>query len=1145
MKYNELIGVKEGYNDVFDMVNEQKGYWNRFVTNKQFEDNLIKIMRVFQSPVSNDHKSVWIQGTYGTGKSHSTSVIKHLLSDPMEEIDGFIKNLMSNQLRSEIYAYRRNNRVFPVVIKGNNNITEANDMNSVIQKEVKAAFKKVGIRLNVKSDFDTVLNCLKDPNFSSICDELVKKDLCDYISTKEELFQKLEEEDPGILKIIHKKFKQYNIFLATNNITNWLREVRKFIRENDIASDLVIFWDEFTSLLSISERRAIYSIVQDIAELSKGEGENGGIYIFLITHTSYETSDVVKDMGSDERQHIRDRFVFLPYQIQYDTTYTILYSALNRQKPDVLNKLVDDRIKRNLEVIDCLDSVVNDSSDPEESKHKIYGLYPFHPYTAYISTFLARIIGSSERSVFNFINDRDNGFLAFIENDIEKVKFLNIDLLWDFFLEKFKENPKYAEILDVYKKNMDSVRNKGTAHFAIFKSILLLNIMQSTAGTEEDSDERSLTSPSITNIERAFSGTYTKTFVEQCLDDLDSDGIIQKTPDNKYQFAVSSVPREKINAKLIPLREQYSSVSDILNTFPASSESIKKIIVDSTNLKRPSVVELFGANYKESSLKNQLDLTVKEYPGHVIIALFMHLGFPISETNSELTQDELRSKLIEISNSEKYRNVVFLQLNNVTFEKRRYDGFLEQLARMQIANESGSTSEGASFKQAASKWVAQFVESVCESGNVHLIFSGSINSCAYSGVPAKVTEKILPAIYKHGLDGLKRIKNTIWKIKKAPQPKTIGKMLSATKQEILSDSKMCDLLLNELGECVFDDNLDVIESFEETPVTRLCKEVKRIMNDHQNDTNMDATSYFEWMFKPPYGYIMTEASMAALGLAFRPFVNKMFVTSTSSIVDALKMVTFVSDLMDYYLRTEKDTTSLHVRFSSQEERELMNALINTFGLDKNENDGLLNIKWNLRDKFKRDNKAPLWVLKYVPKENTKLASLFDDLFEFTQKQNDEIDSKIVTSLLKEIKDKRLDIISAINDVKKEDCLKLYVSYQLRKEGQPQLDVEKCISHIKDSLSGEIIFWNERDVTNDIKRFADEEVNPVIVPIDDPSPVTPPVVSDDEIKTAKQELASKLNDPSILKSDLVKIINKFIERKPAFAKELLSLLDEEK
>ena len=46
--------------------------------------------------------------------------------------------------------------------------------------------------------------------------------------------------------------------------------------------------------------------------------------------------------------------------------------------------------------------------------------------------------------------------------------------------------------------------------------------------------------------------------------------------------------------ELIPLKEKYSSVSEILSTFPSSSEAIKKIINESNNLKRPSVVEFFG-----------------------------------------------------------------------------------------------------------------------------------------------------------------------------------------------------------------------------------------------------------------------------------------------------------------------------------------------------------------------------------------------------------------------------------------------------------------------------------------------------------------------------------------------------------------------
>ena len=435
---------------------------------------------------------------------------------------------------------------------------------------------------------------------------------------------------------------------------------------------------------------------------------------------------------------------------------------------------------------------------------------------------------------------------------------------------------------------------------------------------------------------------------------------------------------------------------------------------------------------------------------------------------------------------------------------------------------------------------------LCDNGNVHLIFSGSIISCSYQDVPAKITAKILPAIYKYGLDGLKRIKNTVWKMKKAPQPKTIQKMLSSSREEILNDSKLCDILLNDSGQCVFNENLEFISDFEETPVAKLCSEVKRIMNEHQNDTNMDVTNYFEWMFKPPYGYIMTDSSMAALGLAFRPFINKMFISSTSSIVDALRMSTFVSELMDYYLRTGKDSTSLHIRFSSQEEKDLMDVLINTFVLDKKENDGLLNIKWNLRDKFKKDNKAPLWVLKYVPKENNRLSSIFDDLFEFTQKQNDDIDSKIVKNLLKEIKDKRLEIINALSDVKKEDCLKLYINYFSKKEKYEEFDLDECIKYLKSNLSGEIIFWSERDVTDFIKRFVDNKSKPANEePENYPSKErSNPVEDKNEYDNNKKAFRDKLNSQNITKEKLINTLIKFVDKKPAFVKELMELIDKE-
>ena len=1141
MKYNELVTIKSGYNDVFNMVDEQKDYWKQFVTNKKFEDNLIKILNVFTSPVENDHKSIWVQGTYGTGKSHSTSVVKHLLSDPMNEISGFINNLMNQQLRSELIAFRNKRKIFPIVIKGNHNISDATDMSYVIQTTIKNSLKQAGYELSVKSDFETILETLKKPTYEIFVNDLIKHDLYEYVATKEELFASLENEDAGILKIITKKLKNDNLHVVTTNIVSWLKEVRDYLRKNNIANDLVIFWDEFTSLLSITERRAIYSLTQDIAEISTTH--ESGVYMFIITHILIDATEVYKDMSANEKDHIRDRFIVLPYEIQYDTTYTILYSAMERIKPDELSKLVDQRIKMNLEVGNCLDSVVANTADPNDSKNKLYGLYPFHPYTAYISTFLARIIGSSERSVFNFLNNDEFGFLAFTKNDVNDVKFLTIDMLWDFFFEKFKENIKYSEIVEIFRKHMDSIKSKGKLHYSIFKSILLLNIMKETAGTDEDSDERNLTSPSIKNIYRAFSGSYKDYEIENALSELEESGTIQKTPDNTYEFAVSSVPVEKIETKKAALTAKYISVPEILNDFSSTASQLKEEITLNVNLKRPSQVYLFGANWKEANVTNQLDMCLNGNKGIVTVALFLHLGFPISEKDAELSNDELRAKLIELSSREKYKNIVFLQIDNVMFGQARYKSFIDRYARMMIANESSSTAEAATNKSAASKWVKQYIDEVIEEGKVHLIFNGSNMDVAYEDVAQKINSQILPHVYKYGLDSLKILKNTVWKPKQKPQDKSISKMFEETREEVLKavPTNLNDLLMSSPNSYVFDSKMEIFEEAEETPVTKLCKEVRKIMDEHLNDTSFDTTQCFDWIFEPPYGYIMTDACMGAVALAFRPYIGKMFVADTGSSIDSRKMIAFVGALFDYFLK-EKSNPILTVRFSSKEERDLMETLITYFGLETKASDGLLNIKWNLRDKFKKDNKAPLWVLKYIPKENNKLKNLFDILFEFTQKQNGDIDESLVKQLLNELKDKRIEITNALSEVKKQDCMQKYIEYRLAIENHPELDVTEAQTYLeKSNLSGELVFWSEEDVNKEISNFVDSKVNPVLFGDEEEGekPVTPVTLDDSKVKKVLDKISNRRLDAT----DLENVLRKYISKRPAAASEILAIIEE--
>lgn len=93
MKYSEIIGIEPFFDSTFNMTEERENYWKQFITNEKFESNLKEIVNAFTSLTGDHHKSIWVQGTYGTGKSHSTAVIKHLLSDDLNDITDYIDKL--------------------------------------------------------------------------------------------------------------------------------------------------------------------------------------------------------------------------------------------------------------------------------------------------------------------------------------------------------------------------------------------------------------------------------------------------------------------------------------------------------------------------------------------------------------------------------------------------------------------------------------------------------------------------------------------------------------------------------------------------------------------------------------------------------------------------------------------------------------------------------------------------------------------------------------------------------------------------------------------------------------------------------------------------------------------------------------------
>ena len=393
-KYCEILGLNKFFEPYYDITNESGDYWKAFIPNDKFYSLFRGMLNSIESQSPKDKKSLWIQGTYGTGKSHATGVIKHLLFEPIDKITGFVDNLNDEQLKVRIRNFRKNHRVFPVVLKGVSNITNNASFSLEIEKSVKNALKNYGISVSTESDFEKIINQIERNPFNidwnkSIHDHL---ELRMYVSDKADLIVKLKNYDKKILEIFEDLSSKTQIHFSHDKVEEWLIDILEELRRQNIADQLIIYWDEFTSVLELRNSGILLSKLLDIAELSSHKE----IYLFVISHRGPHQTE----LKQEDIDHILGRFKSLDYSMEPITTYHIIGASIQKKDKILWEQKRDENTKELNEIIEKIS--FNEGSHVTEL---IRDLFPIHPYTAYLTTFIARNIGSTERSIFKFLYD--------------------------------------------------------------------------------------------------------------------------------------------------------------------------------------------------------------------------------------------------------------------------------------------------------------------------------------------------------------------------------------------------------------------------------------------------------------------------------------------------------------------------------------------------------------------------------------------------------------------------------------------------------------------------------------------------------------------------------------------------------------------
>lgn len=215
-------------------------------------------------------------------------------------------------------------------------------------------------------------------------------------------------------------------------IAEWLAEVEQEIEKRSIANGLIIFWDEFTSVMDTLKSDRI-NLLQNIAEKS----QHHNVFLFLISHRveAQSTDNKAKDITK-----MSDRFDEIDYKMDSLSTYLIMRHSFTI--PDIESNEQFKAFKNIVlpKIGEVLDFLTHGNA--EQVGH-IKELLPMHPYTAFLCSEVSNFIGSSNRSVIKFMHDGDSGFEAFLNNEncYDVDMLMTADTLWDFFIPHLMQTP--------------------------------------------------------------------------------------------------------------------------------------------------------------------------------------------------------------------------------------------------------------------------------------------------------------------------------------------------------------------------------------------------------------------------------------------------------------------------------------------------------------------------------------------------------------------------------------------------------------------------------------------------------------------------------------------------------------------------------
>lgn len=1074
-KYSDIIALR-GQKAAYNIQTEEDGAWRDFIANDQFNDILRKVISSVFNNDTNVHKSFWIEGTYGTGKSHAAAVIKHLLCDDVSEISDYVNDEYRDPkyaaLRQSVFDLRKKKRLFPVTLYGQNSISHKDDLSLQMQGEIKKALLKAGLNIDVKTDYDNYVSHIRGNRdmWELILGRNPK--LSSFTPTVDKLIANLEAQDSGTLEKVKICLREsgIDIRLESERLSNWFFEVEGKLAESTPYCGLLVIWDEFTDVMTSDIGPSLLVDLQRLADETMNTGHNS--YLFFISHPS-----ALNSLKAEERDKTKGRYLYMKYNMEPVSAFKIM----SRKFKIVGDESELQRISA-LFYSNCADylySLSGNSTNPGETIEDIKKLFPLHPATANLATYYAREAGSSSRSVFQFIGENE-AVREFLDS---KDKFLNretitADYLWDYVVSDFNDNvQKFGAVTERFNSYRLRVENEGAAQLAVFKSILLLNALNNIANN-------TAVTPSEKNIRDLYASTPVEPQIDGILDWLNESSIIQRAPGGLFSIQFSALPTKEIEEiKQHLMLTEFKTTAQVVNFGSAVRDYFEKNVLH--YVARPFCFQFYSVEASEHTLLNKIENGRKAARDYELFFAFL-----VSRNQDEL--NVLKDIASRYSTDERYRYVSFI-VSDAVFTDANYQRFIEYQANAKCAQQHGFADQQQSHSKCASEMLVEWARDI-RKGVFETWISGESMPFSALKMATAVNGQIAPAIFSWGPESLDLIRTsfsmTYWK--KQLVKETVKNVLSYnTKDEIIDKCKGPAAHIRFLLQDSVDENLGwKTDVNPEHPLYKVCQFVDKKIKFADKQNNFNLCDKFIELTRPPYGLFQSYAGMGMLAFAMRPYVGKIFDLNGKP----REVQHMVEDVVEVFKAWEDGKTSPKVtfRFETPEEGKLCKAFVKIFNLSNykgvTEISSLKNARWVMTHSFVPDKKYPLWSLKYLPETLApeplkRLVGVLNSICVEIGSNN----PSLMVEALDGLKQYEFELKNLINGDGNFREGFLNFLKQIETVGLGDGEFDAAFDYISKHLQAEVGMWTEDEVVNALKDWRLSIHVPVST---DPQPLPP-------------------------------------------------------